>query len=98
MALDPASTPSADGAISRTHGRGNLLIALLGMLMSCENDPGTYRQRLRRGVRSDQVLKALGFFSGQLDWISGFGTSHVLSPPTPSLSSPVDAVKLGKHL
>jgi hypothetical protein len=49
-------------------------------------------------VRTDKLLKLLGFFSCQFNWISGFGTSHMLSPPTPSLSSLADAVKLGKDL
>jgi hypothetical protein len=66
--------------------------------MGRENNPSPHDQRLRRPVRSDELLKVFGFFSGQLNWIGGFGTSHVLSPPTPSLSSPVDSVKLGKHL
>jgi len=98
MGFDPASAPCADRTVSRTHDRGNLLIILLGMGIRRQNDPGTHRQRLRRGVGSDEVLKTLGFFSGQLNWIRGFGTSHVLSPPTPSLSSLVGFVKLGKHL
>src|SRR2546430_9053296 len=33
MGFDPASAPSAHGAISGAHDRGDLLIALLGMLM-----------------------------------------------------------------
>jgi hypothetical protein len=98
MGFDPASTPSADGAISGAHDRGNLLIALLGMLMGRQNDPGTHGKRLWCGVRSDEVLKALGFFNSQCNGISRFGSSHMLSPPTPSLSSLVDFVKLGKHL
>src|SRR5437667_11293406 len=98
MGFDPASAPSAHSAISGAHHRCDLLIALLGMLMGSQNDPGTHGQRLRRRVRTDEVLKALDFFSGQFNWISGFGTSHVFSPPSPSLSSLVDFVKLGKHL
>ena len=98
MRLDPAATPRAHRAVSGAHDRGNLLIALLGMLMGGENDPGTHGQRLRRRVSSDELLKVLNFFSGQCNWISGFGTSHGLSPPTPSLSSLIDLVKLGKYL
>lgn len=44
--------------------------------MGSQNDPGTHGQRLRRGVRSDELLKVLGFFSGQYNWMSGFGTTH----------------------
>ena len=98
MCLDPASAPGADRAVSGAHDRGNLLIALLGMGVRCQNDPGAHGQRLRGRVRSDELLKALGLFSGQYNWIRGFGTSHVLSPPTPSLSSLDDFVKLGRHL
>src|SRR5438128_9130392 len=98
MSLDPATAPGAHGAIRGAHARGNLLIALLGMGIGAQNDPGAYCQRLWRGVRSDEVLKALGFFSGQLNWRSGFGNTHVSSPPTPSLSSLIDFAKLGKHL
>jgi hypothetical protein len=98
MRLDPASAPSAHRAVSRTHGGCNLLIALQGMLVGSQNDAGTYGQRLRRRVGSDEVLKVPGFFSGQFNRISGFGTSHGLSPPLPSLSSRVDPVKLGKNL
>jgi hypothetical protein len=54
-----------------------LLIALLGMGMRSQNDPGTHGQRLRRRVGSDEMLKVLGFFSGQFDWIGGFGTTHL---------------------
>src|SRR5438105_9902832 len=98
MRLDPAATPRAHRAIRRAYRRGNLLIALLRMGVGAQNDPGTHRQRLRGAVSSDEVLKVPGFFSGQFNWISGFGTSHMLSPPTPSLSSGADAVKLGKYL
>lgn len=98
MRLDPAPAPRADRAVSGTHDRGNLLIALLGMDMGRQNDPGTHGQCLLRRVGTDKVLKVLDFFSGQCNWISGFGTSHVLSPPTPSLSSLFDLVKLGKYL
>jgi hypothetical protein len=98
MRLDPAATPRAHRAVRRAHDRGNLLIALLGMLMGCENDPSTHGKRLRRHVSSDELLKALGFFSGQCNWIRRFGTSHELSPPNPSLSFLVDPVKLGKNL
>ena len=98
MGRHPASAPGADRTISRAHGRGNLLIALLGMGVGRQNDAGTYRQRLWCPVSLDQVLKALGFFSRQLNRISGFGTSHGLSPPTPSLSSLADVVKPGKDL
>src|SRR5947209_20524275 len=98
MRLDPASAPGAHRAVSRPHGGGNLLIALLGMLVGIQNDAGPHGQRLRRRVSSDEVLKVPGFFSGQFNGISGFGTSHGLSPPLPSLSSRVDLVKLGKHL
>ena len=98
MGLDPAAAPGTNGAVSGANCQGNLLIALLGMGMGCQNNPSTYGQRLRRRVGSDELLKVFSFFSGQLNWISGFGTSHVLSPPTPSLSSLVDFVKLGKHL
>ena len=48
-----------------------------------QEDPGTHGQRLWCGVSTDQVLKVLGFFSGQFNWISGFGTSHLVSPPIP---------------
>jgi hypothetical protein len=98
MSFDPAPAPGTDRAISRAHSRGDLLLALLGMGIRSQNDPSTHRQRLRRGVSSDEVLKALGFFSRQLNGISRFGTSHVLSPPPLSLSSLIDFVKLGKHL
>src|SRR5436309_1487438 len=98
MRLDPAATPGAHRAIGSAYRRGNLLIALLGMGVGGQNDPGTHRQCLRCAVSSDEVLKALGFFSSQCNWISGFGTSHMLSPPTPSLSSLVGFVKLGRHL
>ncbi len=98
MGLDPASAPSADGAISRAHGRGNLLIALFGMLMGPQNDLDTYRQRLRCAVSSDKVLKALGFFSSQFYWISGFGTSHWLSPPHSQFIFSDETVKLEKDL
>lgn len=97
MGLDLASAPSTDGAVSDAYGRGNLLIALLGMGIRRQNNPSTYGQRLRRRVRSDELLKVFSFFSVQFDWIGGFGTSHVLSPPTPNLSSLVDPVKLEKH-
>src|SRR5207244_2029953 len=59
----PASAPGAHGAISGAHDRGNLLIALLGMVMGRQNDPGSHRQGLGRRVRSDEVLKVFGFFS-----------------------------------
>ena len=98
MGLDPASTPGAHRTITGANGRGNLLIALLRMGIRSQNDSSTHGEGLRRRVCSNEVLKVFGFFSGQFDWISGFGTTHVFSPPAPSLSSLVDAVKLGKHL
>src|SRR5205814_3420065 len=98
MRLDPAAAPGTDGAVSGANGQGNLLIALLGMGMGCQNNPGTHGQCLRRRVGSDELLKVLSVFSGQCNWIGGFGTSHGLSPPTPSLSSLISLVKLGKHL
>ena len=47
MGLDPASAPRTNGALGGAHNRGNLLIALLGMLMGTQNDPSTHRKRLR---------------------------------------------------
>src|SRR5918912_944573 len=81
MGFDPAATPRAHRAIRGAQRRGNLLIALLGVGMGCQNDPGTHGLRLRCTVRTDKLLKLLGFFSCQFNWISGFGTSHMLSPP-----------------
>src|SRR5438105_2801877 len=81
MGGDPASAPGAHGTVSGAHTRGNLLIALLGMGMGGQYDAGSHGQRLRCGVGSDELLKVLGFFSGQCNGICGFGTSHGLSPP-----------------
>ena len=93
MRLDPAAAPSADRAVSRAHNRGNLLIALIGVFMSGENDLRAHGLCLRRRVGADEVLKMLGFFSSQFDWIGWFGTSQGLSPPKPSLSVRVDPVR-----
>jgi hypothetical protein len=83
MALDPTAAPRAHRAIRGTDGRSNLLIALLRMGMSPQNDPGTHGLGLWRAVRTDELLKLLDFFSGQGNGISGFGTTHWLSPPLP---------------
>jgi hypothetical protein len=64
MRFDPAATPSAHGAIRGAYCRGDLLIALLRMGVGGQNNPGTHRQCLRCAVSSDELLKALGIFSG----------------------------------
>ena len=98
MGCRPTSTPFADAAIRGANDRGNLLVVLLRMFMGSQDNPGTYGQRLRCSMCSDELLKLLGFFSGQFNWMSGFGTTHVLSPPTLSLSSLVPPVKGGMDL
>src|SRR5690242_21594449 len=87
MGRHPAAAPFADGAIRGADGSGNLLVVLLRMFMGSQNDPGTHRRGLRCGMGTDELLKLLGFFSRQFNWMSGFGTTHWLSPPTLSLSS-----------
>src|SRR5437764_8684389 len=96
--FDPTCAPFAHGTIRRANGSSNLLVVLLRMGLRPQNDPRTYRQRLRRRVSTNKLLKMLSFFSRQFNWISGFGTTHKLSPPTLSLSSPVPAVKGGTDL
>src|SRR5258708_23165570 len=98
MRFDPASAPGTNRAICGANRQGNLLIALLGMGMGGQNNSSPHGERLWRRVGSDELLKVLSVFSGQCNWISGFGTSHGLSPPTPSLSSLIHLVKLGKYL
>jgi len=62
MGRHPASAPFAHGAIRRANGSSNLLVVLLRMFMGSQNDPRTHRQRLRRRVSTDELLKLLGFF------------------------------------
>jgi hypothetical protein len=98
MGRHPASAPLAHGAIRDAKGQGDLFVVLFRVFIGSQNNPGMHGQCLWRRVGSDELLKVFSFFSGQCNWIRGFGTSHVLSPPTPSLSSLVDSIKLGKHL
>src|SRR5260221_14242498 len=68
------------------------------MGMSPEDDPSTQGQRLSCRMRKHQLLKLYGFFIGQGDGIAGFGTTHGVAPPAPSLSFPHGVVKLGTYL
>src|SRR5713226_9647559 len=59
------------------------MVVVLRMGIGPQNDPGTHGERLGGGVSTDQMLKLFGFFSGQFNGISGFGTSHMVSPFIP---------------
>jgi len=49
---------------------GDLLVVLLRMVISSQNDPSTHRHRLRCAMRSDELLKRLDFFSAQaIDYV-----------------------------
>jgi hypothetical protein len=64
-------------------------------VMGSQNDPGADGQRLWGRMRTNKVVKMCHFFSGQCDWISGFGTTHRFVPPKPRLSFLCDLLKRG---
>jgi hypothetical protein len=98
MSADPSPAPFAYRTIRGACERGNLLVAQFGMFPSTHNDPSPHCQRLRCGMSSDEMMKVFGFIGRQFYAMSGFGTTHLVSPPTSSLSSLVGTVKLGKIL
>src|SRR5581483_869982 len=98
MGLYPASTPLAHGPIRDANGRGDLFVVLFRMFMNPQNDPGTHRHRLRRGMCTDEMLKRFGFFIRQCDWMSGLGTTHWFHLPLPVYLLCAPPVKRGTDL
>jgi hypothetical protein len=76
MGRHPAPTPLAHRAIRGANRLGDLLVVPLRMFMDSQDDPSTKRHDLRCRMGSDELLKRLDFFSGQVNWMSGLGTTH----------------------
>ena len=76
MGFNPTSAPGTHRPIGGPDAQGDLLVALLRMFKRGKNDARPHRQRLRRMVGADEMLKESGFFSRQRNRITGFRTTH----------------------
>src|SRR5947209_19600655 len=81
MGRHPAPTPLPHRAISGPTGRSDLLVTLLRMVISCQNDPRSPCERLGGAGSTNELFKLLGFRIRQVNRITGIGTAHILHLP-----------------
>jgi hypothetical protein len=98
VAFIPASPPLTNHSITGANLVGNLLIGPTGLLGSGHDNLGPHDVRLCAGMGANQAPEIQRLVVSELNWISWFGSTHIVTSKRASVPTSFRLVKGGTDL